>query len=97
MVGGLEILIAGAVIGIRAIGVLFAAIVAGIAALLVYWGGMGTTVANSLASLIVFIVAGLIAWALVVRGRSALSSANMRPDRTAHSLAADAAAAKERL
>ena len=96
VIGGLEMLIAGAVIGVGAIGVLFAAIVTGIAALFVAWG-LDRTFANALASLIVFIVAALIAWAFVARGRAALSTSNIRMDRTAHSLARDAAAVKEKL
>jgi hypothetical protein len=96
VVGGLELLIAGAVIGIGAIGVLFAAIVTGIAALFVT-AGMGHTVANSLAAFIVFIVAGIIAWALIARGRATMSASNLKLDRTAASLSRDAAAVKEKL
>jgi hypothetical protein len=96
MVGGLELLIAGAVIGIGAIGVLFAAIVTGLAVVFVTVG-MDRTGANSLAALIVFIIAGIIAWAMVARGRAAISASNLKLDRTAASLSRDAAAVKEKL
>jgi len=95
VLGGMELLLAGAVIGIGAIGVLFAAIVSGIAALFVRQG-MGITTANAVASLIVFVIAGLIAWAFVARGRAALSASNLRMERTAHTLAEDAAAVREK-
>jgi hypothetical protein len=95
MLGGIELLMVGAVIGIGAIGVLFAGIVTAIAAFFVAQG-MNPTGANALASFIVFVIAALIAWALVARGRSSLSASNMRLDRTTHSLARDAAAVREK-
>jgi len=95
VVGGLELLIAGAVIGIGAVGVLFAAIVTGLAVLFKTMG-MDSTAANSLAAFIVFVIAGLIAWALIARGRAAMSAANLKLDRTASSLSRDAAAVKEK-
>ncbi|HVX80422.1 MAG: phage holin family protein [Devosia sp.] len=96
VVGGVELLIAGAVIGIGAIGVLFAAIVTALATLFVSWG-MDRTGANSLAAFIVFVIAAIIAWVLVARGRAAVSAANLRLERTTSSLARDAAAVKEKL
>lgn len=96
MLTGVELLVAGAVIGIGAIGVLFAGIVSAIAAFFVAQG-MGPTAAGALSSLIVFIIAGLIAWAFIARARASLSAANLRLDRTTQSLARDAAAVKEKL
>jgi len=96
VVSGVELLIAGAAIGIAAIGVLFAAIVTGIAVLFIN-AGMDRTAANSLAAFIVFIVAGIIAWILVARGRARMTSESLRFDRTTSSLSRDAAAVKEKL
>jgi hypothetical protein len=96
VVSGVELLIAGAAIGIAAIGVLFAAIVTGIAVLFIN-AGMDRTAANSLAAFIVFIVAGIIAWILVARGRARMTSESLRFDRTTTSLSRDAAAVKEKL
>jgi hypothetical protein len=96
VVSGLELLIAGAVIGVGAIGVLFAAIVTGLAAVFVA-NGMDRTAANSLAALIVFIIAGIIAWALVARGRAKISASSLTLNRTTASLSRDAAAVREKL
>lgn len=96
VISGVELLIAGAAIGIAAIGVLFAAIVTGIAVLFIN-AGMDRTAANSLAAFIVFIVAGIIAWILVARGRARMTSESLRFDRTTTSLSRDAAAVKEKL
>jgi len=96
VLGGVELLIAGAVVAMGAVGVLFAAIVTALATLFVSMG-MGTTAANSVAALIVAIVAGLIAWLLVSRGRATLSASNLKMDRTTTSLSRDAAVVKEKL
>jgi hypothetical protein len=58
---------------------------------------MDRTGANSLAAFIVFVIAAIIAWVLVARGRAAVSAANLRLERTTSSLARDAAAVKEKL
>jgi hypothetical protein len=58
---------------------------------------MDRTAANSLAAFIVFIVAGIIAWILVARGRARMTSESLRFDRTTTSLSRDAAAVKEKL
>ena len=96
VVSGIELLIAGAAIGIAAIGVLFAAIVTGLAVIFVN-AGMDRTGANSLAAFIVFVIAGIIAWILVARGRAKISAENLSFDRTTTSLSRDAAAVKEKL
>jgi hypothetical protein len=96
VVGGIELLIAGAAIGIAAIGVLFAAIVTGLAVVFINLG-MDRTAANSLAAFIVFIVAGIIAWILVAQGRARMSAESLRFERTTTSLSRDAAAVKEKL
>jgi len=96
VVGGVELLIAGAAIGIAAIGVLFAAIVTGLAVVFIN-AGMDRTAANSLAAFIVFIVAGIIAWILVARGRARISAENLRFDRTTTALSLDQAALQEKL
>lgn len=96
VMGGVEMLIAGAVVGMGAIGVLFAGIVTALAA---YFEtlGMGNTAANSLASFIMFVIAAIVAWALVARGRAALSANNLKMERTTTSLSRDAAAVRETL
>jgi membrane protein implicated in regulation of membrane protease activity len=96
VLGGLELLIAGAILAMAALGVLFAAIVTGIGAFFVAQG-MDPLGANSLAALIVFIIAAIIAWILVARGRAALSASSLKLDRTTTSLGRDAAAVKEKL
>jgi len=96
VVGGVELLLAGAVLALGALGVLLAAAVTGLAALLVSWG-MGETGANSLASLIVGIVVAALAFVLVNRGLKSLKGNNLQLERTAHSLGRDADMVKERL
>jgi uncharacterized protein YacL len=78
-----------------ALGVILAAIVSGIAAVLVAQG-MGTTTANSVSALIVAVIVGIIAWVFISRGRNALRADKLSLDRTAHSLSRDAAAVKEK-
>jgi hypothetical protein len=92
---GIEMLIAGAVLALGALGVILAAIVSGIAAVLVAQG-MGTTTANSVSALIVAVIVGIIAWVFISRGRNALRADKLSLDRTAHSLSRDAAAVKEK-
>lgn len=86
----------GAVLGIGAVGVLLAAIVAGLAALFVGMG-MAPTLANSLSALIVAAVFGGIAWSLVSGAIASIKSENLTLDRTAHSLARDAQVVTEKL
>jgi hypothetical protein len=93
---GVELLIAGAVLALGALGVILAAAVTGLSALFVSQG-MGTTTANSLAALIVAVIVGGLAWMLISRGRNVLRADHLMLDRTAHSLGRDAAAVKEKL
>lgn len=95
MMGGVIWLMAAAVVGIGAVVVLFAAIVTALAAYFVSQH-MEATMANALASAIVFVVAALIAWALVARGRAVLSASNMKLERTMHTLADNATAVRGR-
>jgi high-affinity Fe2+/Pb2+ permease len=96
VMGGVELLVSGAVLALGALGVLLTAAVAGLAALLVSWG-MGEHGANSLASLIVGVIVAVIAFVLVNRGLKALKSNNLQLERTANSLGRDADMVKERL
>jgi uncharacterized membrane protein len=96
VVSGLELLIAGAVLAMGALGVILAAIVTGLATIFVSMG-MGATGANSLAALIVAIIVAIIAWILIARGRANISASNLKMERTASSLGRDAAAVKERM
>ncbi|HTJ58741.1 MAG TPA: phage holin family protein [Devosiaceae bacterium] len=93
--GGVELLLVAAVIGIGAVVVLFQAIVTALSVSFVA-NGMGLLSANLLATLIVFVVAGVIAWALVARGRATLNASNLKLERTTTSLSRGAAAVKER-
>ncbi|HHY49966.1 MAG TPA: phage holin family protein [Alphaproteobacteria bacterium] len=86
----------GAVLGIGAVGVLLAAIVTGLAALFVGMG-MQATLANSLAALIVAVVFGGIAWAMISGAIATIRQERIELDRTARSLAEDAAVVTERL
>jgi Kef-type K+ transport system membrane component KefB len=68
---------------------LAAAIVTGLAAVLVGMG-MDPAFANALSALIVAIVFGGIAWALISGAISAMRTEKINMDRTVHSLARDA-------
>lgn len=96
VVGGLQLLIAGAVLAMGALGVILAAIVTGVAAFFVSRGMDGST-ANALAAVVVGVIVALAAWLLIARGRASLAASNLKMDRTATSLGRDAAAVKERL
>lgn len=84
----------GALLAIGAIGVLLAALVAGITALLVGLG-MDQPMANFLASVAVGVVVGLFAWSMISRSISAWKASRLNLDRTTHSLARDAQVVKE--
>ena len=86
----------GAVLGLGALGVILAAIVAALAAFFVE-RGMGAAAANSLSAAIVSILVGIVAWMLISRGLNGLKARNLKMDRTAHSLKRDASVVKERL
>ena len=86
---GVELLAVAAVLGIGAVGVLLAAAVSGVAALLFSFG-MGEAAASGVAALVVGGIVAIIAYVLFKRGMAALRTDNLTLDRTAHSLARDA-------
>jgi hypothetical protein len=94
--GGIELMLAGAVLALGALGVILTAIVAGLGAFLIAQG-MGEAGANALSALIVAVVVGIIAWIFIARGRAALKAGNLTLDRTTSSLGRDADVVKERL
>jgi hypothetical protein len=85
----------GAVLGIGAVGVLLAAIVSGLAALLVN-AGMDPTLASSLSALIVAAVFGIAAWSLISGAINSMKADKLNLDRTVHSLARDAQVVSEK-
>jgi hypothetical protein len=84
----------GGVLAIGAVGVFLAALVAGLAALLVAMG-MGPAIANFVAAIVVTVVVGAIAWGMISRGLAALRANKLNMERTTHSLAQDASVVKE--
>lgn len=94
--GGVEMILAGAVLGLGALGVLLSAIVTLLASFLVAQG-MEEVFATTLAAFIVAVVVGIIAWAMIAKGRSNLKTSNLTLDRTTSSLARDADVVKERI
>lgn len=86
----------GGVLAIGAVGVLLAALVAGLAALLVGMG-MDPTLASFISGLVVAIVIGAIAWSTISRGLADLNATKLNMQRTTNSLRMDAAAVKESL
>lgn len=95
VLSGMEMLLAGGVLALGALGVFLAAAVAILAALFVNMG-MGDLVASSLSALIVGGIVAIIAWALVSRGLKHLRAQELALDRTAHSLVRDADTIKEK-
>ncbi|KWV47917.1 nutrient deprivation-induced protein [Rhizobium altiplani] len=93
---GIEVLIVGLVLAIGAVGVLLSAIVQGLAAFLVTQG-IAQPTANAIAALVVAIVIGGIAWAMVSRGIGALRATKMKLDRTATSIRRDVDVVKEKM
>jgi len=93
---GLEVMLVGLVLAIGAVGLLLSAAVSALAAFLVSQNFTETS-ANALASLIIGVVVGLIAWAMVSRGLSALRARNMTLTRTATSLRRDVGVVKEKI
>lgn len=85
----------GAVLGIGAVGVLMAAIVAGLAAIFVGMG-MDPTLAHSLSAIIVAAVFGGIAWALISGAIQAMKAEKLNMDRTVNALAQDVAVVTEK-
>ncbi len=92
---GVEAFAAGIVLAICAVGVLLAALVKGLTALLVAQG-MREPNADALSSVVVGIVVALIAWALASRGLKALKGDNLKLERTSASLQRDAQIVKDR-
>ena len=84
----------GGVLAIGAIGVFLAALVSGLTALLVNMG-MQQPLANFISAIVVTIVVGAIAWALIAKGANDLKANKLNMQRTTHSLQMDAAAVKE--
>ena len=84
----------GGVLAIGAVGVLLAALVTGIAALLINMG-MAETPAGFVAGLIVAAVIGGIAWVLISRGIAELKANKLNMQRTTNSLRMDAETVKE--
>ncbi len=95
-VGGIEMLVAGMVLAIGAVGVLLSALVSGIAAFLVHQGMMEPS-ANSLAAVIVGVIVAGLAWMSMSRGLSILRGTDLTLDRTGRSLRRDAEVVKEKL
>jgi len=91
-----RLLAVGAVLAIGAIGVLLAALVSGLTVLLVNMG-MAEPLANFISALVVTVVVGGVAWAMISRGMTALKTNKLNIERTAHSLEMDAAAVRENL
>jgi hypothetical protein len=89
MLAAAQRLAIGGVLGIAAAGVLAAAIVTGLAAVFVGMG-MDPQLANALSALIVAVVFGGIAWALISGAISTMRTEKLNMDRTVHSLARDA-------
>jgi hypothetical protein len=84
----------GAVLAIGATGVFLAALVTGVAALLINMG-MAETPAGFVAGLIVAAVIGGIAWAMISRGLSEMKANKLNMQRTTNSIRMDAEAVKE--
>lgn len=93
--GGVEMLAAGLVFAIGAIGVLLAAVVSGLSALLLTMG-LAERNADAIASVIVGVIVALIGWSLISRGLSILKGGDMNMNRTTTSLRRDAQVLKER-
>ncbi|MDB5539197.1 MAG: hypothetical protein JWQ89_924 [Devosia sp.] len=84
----------GAVLAIAAVGVFLAALVTGLSWLLVGFG-MSEPAAGFVASLVVALVVGGIAWSLISKSLDAWKASRLNLTRTTHSLARDAEVAKE--
>lgn len=84
----------GGVLAIGAIGVLLAALVTGLAALLINMG-MAETPASFVAGLIVAAVIGGVAWAMISRGIAEMKANKLNMQRTTNSIRMDAETVKE--
>lgn len=94
--GGAQLLLAGGVLALGALGVLLSALVSLLSAFFMAQG-MSATMAGALSAIIVTVIVGIIAWALISRGLSALKASNFKLERTGRSLGHDADIVKERL
>lgn len=92
---GVEMLAAGGILAIAALGVLLSAAVSGLAALLMSMD-MSEAAASGVAALIVGGIVAIIAYTLIKRGISAFKAQNLMLDRTTHSLSRDATVLKEK-
>lgn len=93
---GVEMLLAGAVLGIAALVVLLGALVSLLTAFFVAQG-MAEHTAGALSAFIVAMVVGVVAWSMAKKGLSALKPDHLALERTAASLSRDADIVKERL
>jgi uncharacterized membrane protein len=93
---GVEVMLIGLVLAIGAVGVLLSAIVGGLAAFLVSQG-MSEPASDAVAALVVAVVIGIIAWAMISKGLRALRTRNLKLDRTATSLRRDVDTVKEKM
>ncbi len=84
----------GAVLAIGATGVFLAALVSGLTALLVNMG-MAEQSAGFVAAIVVTVVIGGIAWAMISRGIAEFKANKLNMERTTSSIRMDAAAMKE--
>ena len=95
-VNGGKMLLIGAILAIGALGVLLAAIVVALAAVLEGMG-MDPGAANTIAAFAVAIVVGGIGWIMISSGINKLKTSNLKMEKTARSLSEDANVVKERL
>ncbi len=86
----------GAVLAVGAVGVFLAALVSGGATLLVQTG-MSQPAANFVSALVVTLVVGGVAWAMISRSIAEFNANKLNMERTTQSLQMDAAAVKESL
>ena len=86
----------GGVLLLGALGVLLAAVVSLLSALMVN-AGVNPTLSNALGALVVTLVVGIIGCTSLSKGLHALKASNLNMNRTASSLGRDANVVKERL
>lgn len=92
---GIEMLAAGLVFAIGAIGVLLAAVVSGLSALLLSMG-FAERNADAISAVIVGLIVAVIGWGMISRGLAVLKGSSMTLDRTTNSLHRDVQVLKER-
>jgi hypothetical protein len=89
-----RVLAIGGVLAIGAVGVFLAALVSGLGALLVN-AGMQPEAANFLSAIVIAVIVGGIAWAMISRGMAEFKASRLNMDRTTQSLRMDAATMRE--